>query len=182
MNMEMKKGMTECEAGLIGETTQRPGPVLCVLIMALDIVAGILAIEAEKAQHKKPKPQILQPGVGCINTSDTGHVIANLLGGCIYIRSKKELEEATANKKLAMGSLIFAWIILAVAFSCLIIGTTANSKSKKSCTILHTHFLSIGGTLCFIHALFAVAYYVSAAAVAREERKQHHPQAAPASV
>ena len=28
------------------------GPVLCVLIMALDIVAGILAIEAEKAQHK----------------------------------------------------------------------------------------------------------------------------------
>ncbi|WJZ96156.1 hypothetical protein VitviT2T_014868 [Vitis vinifera] len=170
------------------------GPILCILIMVLDIVAGILAIEAEKAQHKvtharlwifecrSPSHKSYNLGLAASIFLIMGQVTANLLGGCIYIRSKKELEEATANKKLAMGSLIFAWIILAVAFSCLIIGTTANSKSKKSCTILHTHFLSIGGVLCFIHALFSVAYYVSAAAVAREERKQHHPQAASASV
>lgn len=28
------------------------GPIVCILIMALDIVAGVLAIKAEKAPHK----------------------------------------------------------------------------------------------------------------------------------
>ncbi|KAJ9690142.1 hypothetical protein PVL29_012674 [Vitis rotundifolia] len=168
------------------------GPILCVLIMAFDMIAGILAIEAEKAQHKvkharlwifecrSPSHKSYNLGLAASILLILGHATANLLGGCIYIRSKKELDEATANKKLAVGSLIFAWIILAVAFSFLILGTLANSKSKKSCTILHTHFLLIGGALCFIHGLFSVAYYVSAAAVTREERKLHHPQAAPA--
>ncbi|CAK9142625.1 unnamed protein product [Ilex paraguariensis] len=99
------------------------------------------------------------------------HVIANLLGGCICIWSKEELFRATANKQLAVASLIFSWIILAIAFLMLILGTLANSKSRKVCGLSSHHLLSVGGILCFIHALFTVSYYVSVVAAKAEQKK-----------
>lgn len=62
---------------------------------------------------------------------------------------------------------------MGIAFILLISGTLANSKSRKNCGISHHSQLSIGGILCFIHGLFAVAYFISATAVVREERKLH---------
>lgn len=53
-------------------------------------------------------------------------------------------------------------IILAVGLSMLVIGIISNHKSRASCGFTHHHFLSIGGILCMVHALFAVAYYVTA--------------------
>lgn len=53
-------------------------------------------------------------------------------------------------------------IIVAVGLGMLVIGTTSNRKSRSSCGFTHHHFLSIGGILCMVHALFSVAYYVSA--------------------
>lgn len=61
--------------------------------------------------------------------------------------------------------------MLGVAFILLISGTLSNSKSRRDCGIAHHWLLSIGGILCFIHGLFSVAYYVSATAFIREEKK-----------
>lgn len=61
--------------------------------------------------------------------------------------------------------------MLAVGFSMLIIGTLANSRSRKSCGMLGHRSLSRGGIMCFIHGLFTVPYYVSATATRREEEK-----------
>lgn len=68
--------------------------------------------------------------------------------------------------------------MLGIAFILLISGTLANSRSRKHCGISHQRQLSIGGILCFIHGLFVVAYYISAAAVLHEDREphQHHGQ------
>ncbi|KAL4391690.1 hypothetical protein HN51_013119 [Arachis hypogaea] len=63
------------------------------------------------------------------------HAIAHLLGRCICIWSTQQYQTATANKQLALAFLIFSWIVLGVAFSMLIIGTLANSRSRKSCGI-----------------------------------------------
>ncbi|KAL6990855.1 Protein DESIGUAL 2 [Sarracenia purpurea var. burkii] len=160
------------------------GPIVCLMIMIMDIVAGILAIEAEMAQNKvkslsawviecrDPSNQAFKLGLAAIVLLVLAHTIANLLGGCICIRSKDELEKASANKQLAVASLIFSWIMLGVAFSMLIIGTLKNSRSRKSCAIAHSRLLSIGGILCFIHALFTVSYHVSATATVQEENKR----------
>ncbi|GFZ03175.1 transmembrane protein, putative [Actinidia rufa] len=162
------------------------GPVVCLLIMVMDIVAGILAIEAEIAQNKvkhltvwviecrDPSYEAFKLGLAAAVLLALAHTIANLLGGCICIWSKEELGKASANKQLAVASLVFSWILLAVAFSMLIIGTLSNSSSRKSCGIADHRLLSIGGILCFIHGLFIVAYYVSATAVVREEKKTQH--------
>ncbi|CAK9155014.1 unnamed protein product [Ilex paraguariensis] len=158
--------------------------------MALDFTAGILGIEAEIAENKvkhlklwifdcrDPSYTAFKLSLAAAVLLALAHVIANLLGGCICIWSKEELDRATANKQLAAASLIFSWVILAVAFSMLILGTLSNSTSRKDCGISHHRLMSIGGVLCFIHGLFAVAYYVSAVAAIAEEKKlnQHHHQ------
>ncbi|GAV74991.1 DUF1218 domain-containing protein [Cephalotus follicularis] len=160
------------------------GFLVCLLIMVMDIVAGILGIEAEMAQNKvkhlrvwifecrDPSYQAFKLGLASALLLALAHAIANLLGGCICIWSRKEYVESSANKQLAVASLIFSWIILAVAFSMLIMGTLTNSRSRKYCGISHHRLFSIGGILCFIHGLFAVAYYVSATASIREEKNR----------
>lgn len=65
-------------------------------------------------------------------------------------------------------------LILAVAFSLLIVGAVGNAQKKSSCGILHDRFLSVGGILCFLHGLFTIAFYVSASAAAREAKSPPH--------
>ncbi|KAK4770747.1 hypothetical protein SAY87_031279 [Trapa incisa] len=156
------------------------GLLVCLLIMAMDVVAGILGIQAEIAENKvkhlkvwviecrDPSHQAFKLGLAAAILLVVAHAIGNLLGGCICIWSKEDLDSATANKQLAVASLIFSWIIMAVGFLMLILGALSNSKSRRSCGITHHRLLSIGGVLCFIHGLFTVAYYVSAKATIKE--------------
>ncbi|KAI4299241.1 hypothetical protein L6164_032718 [Bauhinia variegata] len=160
------------------------GFLVCILVMVLDIVAGILGIQAEIAQNKTrhtklwivecrdPSYQAFKLGLAAAIFLALAHAIANLLGGCICIRSKEEYGKATANKQLAIAFLIFSWILLAVGLSMLITGTMANSGSRQNCGISRLRLLTIGGVLCFFHGVFIVAYYVSATATRREEKRQ----------
>ncbi|KAG5234819.1 transmembrane protein [Salix suchowensis] len=165
------------------------GFLVCLLIMVLDVAAGILGIEAEVAQNKvkhlkmwvfecrDPSSQAFKLGLAAVILLSLAHIIATLLGGCTCMWSKEELNKASANKLLAVASLFLSWIILAIGFSLLIIGTMANSKSRKLCGISHNRVLSIGGILCFVHGLFTVSYYVSATATARDVSRHQDPNA-----
>ncbi|KAK3445966.1 hypothetical protein EUGRSUZ_A01737 [Eucalyptus grandis] len=153
------------------------GILVCILIIGLDIAAGILGLEAEVEQNKErhmrlwifeckePSPEAFKLGFGAAVFLALAHVIANLLGGCYNcICTQDELQKASPNRQLTIACLVFTWIILAIGLSLLVIGTLANRKSRGSCGISHHHFLSIGGIVCFVHGLFSVAYYVSATA------------------
>ncbi|GMY09957.1 protein VASCULATURE COMPLEXITY AND CONNECTIVITY-like [Fagus crenata] len=158
------------------------GALICLLIVAMDVMAGILGIEAEIAQNKvkhlrlwifeckEPSQQAFKLGLGAAALLGIAHVIANLLGGCnnCNICSQQEFEKASPSKQLSQACLIFTWIIFAVGLSMLAIGTLSNHKSRASCGFSHHHFLSIGGILCFVHALFCVSYYVSTTATLSE--------------
>ncbi|CAL0309469.1 unnamed protein product [Lupinus luteus] len=162
------------------------GFLICILVMVMDIVAGILGIQAEIAQNKvkhvkmlifecrDPSHKAFEMGLSAAILLVLAHTIANLLGGCICVWSTQQYHNATANRQLTVIFLIFSWIAFGVAFSLLIIGTLANSKSRESCGILNHHLLSIGGIMCFIHGLFTVPYYVSATATRREEKRQQN--------
>ncbi|KAG6778647.1 hypothetical protein POTOM_014985 [Populus tomentosa] len=163
------------------------GILVSLLIIALDVVAGILGIEADMAQNKvkhlkmwvfecrDPSYQAFKLGLAAILFLPLAHIIANLLGGCTCMWSKEDFRKASSTRKLAVASLFFSWILLAIGFTMLIIGTMANSKSRKSCGLSYHHILSIGGILCFIHGIFAVAYYVSATASARDHPRRPTP-------
>ncbi|XP_042478146.1 uncharacterized protein LOC122059432 [Macadamia integrifolia] len=159
------------------------GALICLLIVVMDIAAGILGIQAESAQDKvkdlrflifeckEPSHEAFLLGLAAAAILALAHVIANLLGGCICVFSKDELERSSANRQLAVACLFVSWIMVVVGCGMLIIGALANNKSRGSCGFSHHHFLSIGGIVCFVHGLFCVAYYVSANATTGEEDK-----------
>ncbi|XP_062106181.1 protein VASCULATURE COMPLEXITY AND CONNECTIVITY [Humulus lupulus] len=153
------------------------GVLVCFLIVTIDVVAGILGIQAEVEQNKvkhlrlwifecrDPSEAAFKLGLAAGALLVLAHVLANLLGGCQNcICSQDELQKASPNRQLSVACLIFTWIILAVGLSMLVIGTLSNNKARASCGFTHHHFLSIGGILCFVHALFSVAYYITATA------------------
>ncbi|XP_076948752.1 protein DESIGUAL 2-like [Bidens hawaiensis] len=169
-------------------------PFVCLLIIVMDLTAGILGIEAEVAQNKvqnlkvwilecrDPSYKAFKLGFVALVFLTFAHAIANLFGGCHVVWSKPELERATSNKQLAMVSLFLSWITLIIGFWMLIAGVLANTESRKSCGVSNHRYLSIGGIACIMHGMFAVSYYISAMAVEKEEKKMNphgppmHPQ------
>ncbi|XP_074324502.1 protein DESIGUAL 2 [Apium graveolens] len=174
---------------LVMANSKNIGPFICLLIIVVDVIAGMLGIEAEISQNKvkqlrvwifecrDPSYQAFKLGFAAALLLAFAHVLANMLGGCICMWSTEELDKSSSNKQLAVSSLVLSWIILVIAFSMLIAGALSNSHSRANCGVSHHRFLSIGGVLCFLHGLFAVAYYISATATLAEENKLH--QAAP---
>ncbi|OIT03451.1 PREDICTED: uncharacterized protein LOC109225534 [Nicotiana attenuata] len=145
-----------------------------LLIVAFDIVAGILGYKAEASENQekqqtlwlfescnKPSHEAFVFGLAAATLLGIAHVLANLLGGC-SVCTTDDIRKATPIKQLSIACLVFTWIIFAVGLGMLVIGTKANHKSRTSCGFIHHNYLSIGGILCFVHALFSVAYYVAA--------------------
>ncbi|KAL8136778.1 hypothetical protein V2J09_002779 [Rumex salicifolius] len=168
-------------AGKMARMVRAIGPVICLMLVVMDIVAGILGIEAQIAQSKgrymkvlifecrEPSHEAYKLGMAAAIILALAHSIANALGGCVCIFSREELDRSSQNKKMAAGSLILSWIILIFAFSLLVIGAMSNSRSRENCGYSHQHALAIGGMLCFIHGFFLVPYYVSSTAASEEE-------------
>ncbi|AES67298.1 hypothetical protein MtrunA17_Chr2g0323081 [Medicago truncatula] len=152
------------------------GIFLCLLIVIMDVTAGILGIEAEIAQNKvkhlrlwifecrDPSHKAFMFGLAASILLSLAHVIANLLGGCGCFCFQQDIQKSSPNRQLSMAILILTWIVLAVGLSMLVIGTKTNNRSSGTCGFTDHHFLSIGGILCFVHGLFCVSYYVSATA------------------
>ncbi|KAL1362892.1 hypothetical protein HN51_011101 [Arachis hypogaea] len=152
------------------------GICLCLLILIMDVGAGILGFEAEIAQNKvkhmrvwifecrEPSHKAFMMGLGAAVLLGLSHAIANLLGGCNCLCSHHDYDKASSTIQLSTLCLILTWVVLAVGMSMLVIGAMSNNRSDGSCGFSHHHFLSIGGILCFVHGLFSVAYYVSATA------------------
>ncbi|XP_022873538.1 uncharacterized protein LOC111392422 [Olea europaea var. sylvestris] len=103
--------------------------LVCLAIAIMDITAGIMGIQAEIEQHKvqhlrawnfecrEPDNHAFKHGITAIVLLLMAHVIANLLGRCICIRSKEELYHASPSKQLASASLILSWYLCQKATS-----------------------------------------------------------------
>ncbi|CAM0910925.1 unnamed protein product [Alopecurus aequalis] len=156
--------------------------IVCVLVLALDITAGILGFQAQAAQNKTKKVTVLfiqcekpvykayQLGLAAAVILVVAHAVANFLGGCACICSQVEFVRASINRKLAATLIVLSWIALIVGFSLLLAGAMSNSKSKTSCGFVHGKTLGLGGIMCFVHGGITVAYYVTATAAAHEIR------------
>ncbi|KAG8086750.1 hypothetical protein GUJ93_ZPchr0010g7493 [Zizania palustris] len=154
--------------------------LVCAVILALDVTAGILGIQAQAAQNKTEKVTVLfvqcerpvyrayQLGLAAAVLLVAAHAVANFLGGCACICSQMEFIRASINRKLAATLILLSWIALVAGFSLLLAGAMPNSKSKTSCGLVHGHTLALGGIICFVHGGITVAYYVTAHAAARE--------------
>lgn len=97
------------------------GILVCLLLVILDVAAGILGIQAEVEQNKvqdlkvwifecrDPSYEAFKLGLAATVLLVLAQVISNLLAGCICIQSKEELDKASSNKQLAFASFVFQW-------------------------------------------------------------------------
>ncbi|XP_037476862.1 uncharacterized protein LOC119354250 [Triticum dicoccoides] len=157
--------------------------VVCLLIVAMDVVAGVLGIHAEKAQSqgrhlkilfiecRQPVPQAYKLGIAAAAVLAASHAIANIVGGCSCTwPCCSGGRRSSPNRQMASFALVLTWMVLLVGLALLIFGALPNSKKVMAeCGVVRHRFLSIGGILCFVHAVFCLVYYVSANAAAREE-------------
>ncbi|KAL2524614.1 Protein of unknown function (DUF1218) [Abeliophyllum distichum] len=155
------------------------GIFACLLIVALDVAAGIIGIKADMAQNqekhlrlwifecKEPSHEAYLLGLAASGLLCIAHVIANLVGGC-NLCTQEDIQKASPSRQLSMACLVLTWVIMVIGLSMLVIGTLSNRKSRASCGLTHHHFLSIGGVVCMVHSLFSVGYYVTVTAALSE--------------
>ncbi|XP_052177105.1 protein VASCULATURE COMPLEXITY AND CONNECTIVITY-like [Diospyros lotus] len=155
------------------------GIFACLLIVVMDIAAGILGIKAEAAQNqvkhmrlwlfecKEPSHEAFTLGLAAAALLVLAHVLANLIGGCSFC-TQEDIQKASPSRQCSLLCLLLTWVVLAVGLGLLVIGTLSNNKSRASCGLTHHHYLSLGGILCFVHAGFSVGYYVIATATPTE--------------
>ncbi|CAA6671912.1 unnamed protein product [Spirodela intermedia] len=172
----------------------------CLLILILDVVAGVLGIEAQISQNKgkhvkvlffeckEPSHEAYRLGLAAAALLGVAHVVANLLGGCNCICSKEEMGRSSAGRKLASGlssshgnlrrrfflpdDRLPGGLLPAAHWA------MSNSKSRATCGLAHHNFLSVGGILCFVHALFCMVYCGLAAAAHWEDKRMRRKEAA----
>lgn len=60
---------------------------------------------------RDPSYQAFKLGLAAAILMALAHVIANLFGKCICMWSKEDFAKASANKQLAVTSLIFSWYV-----------------------------------------------------------------------
>ncbi|TKY66938.1 hypothetical protein E2542_SST09829 [Spatholobus suberectus] len=122
--------------------------ILCLLIVMMDVTAGILGLEAEIAQNKKAKSSSPHDGVECSNAFSRSPC---------YSQFAMWLHLHCEDCLLVLG---------AVGFGTLVMGTIANESSHGPCGFSdHPGFLKFGGICCFAHGLCCAAYYVLATTV-----------------
>lgn len=150
--------------------------LLCIIVLALDIAAGILGIHAYMAQNqvkyvrfifvecREPSHPAFQLGVAAASVLLIAHIIANVGGGCICYGSSEELRNSLVNRQIAGVSHFLAWIVLGLGFGFLVIGAMSNNHSRDTCSISRHKFLWIGGMLCFVHGAVITVYYITATA------------------
>ncbi|EAZ41461.1 protein VASCULATURE COMPLEXITY AND CONNECTIVITY-like [Oryza sativa Japonica Group] len=154
--------------------------LVCVVILALDVTAGILGLQAQIAQNKvktvrmlfieceQSSSKVYQLGLAAAVLLVAAHAVANFLGGCACICSQMEFIRASIKRKLAATLIVLSWLALIAGFSLLLAGAMRNSNPRRNCSFAQGHTLDLGGILCFVHAGVTVAYYVTANAAAYE--------------
>ncbi|KAH9604595.1 hypothetical protein KSS87_016594 [Heliosperma pusillum] len=97
------------------------GFFVCLMIIALDIGAGICGFEAEmaadKVKHLKlwifecrdPSNEAFKFGVAAAGLMALAQIIANLCGGCFCFFSHSDFQKATPNRQLTTACLLFSW-------------------------------------------------------------------------
>ena len=116
--------------------------VICLLVLAMDVAAGVLGVHACDERHR------------FLHASSTP------------TRGK----EIKGNLALQTNNARF--FALLTSDSCRASCVEQDGPRRRARAAGPRHrFLSISGVLCFVHALFCAVYYASASAAAREDRR-----------
>ncbi|XP_027348217.1 uncharacterized protein LOC113859710 [Abrus precatorius] len=148
---------------------KKVGIIVCLLILVLDVVAGILGLEGEMAQNKvrslrllifecrEPSHQAFVLGTRAALLLGLTHVVTNLMG--LYNCIRKFL----FFRLFLLACFILTWIVWGIGIFLLLTVSKSNNRSNGSCAFSKNRLLFIGGICCFLHGPFCIVYYLLSA-------------------
>uniref|UniRef100_A0A0Q3R7R8 Uncharacterized protein n=1 Tax=Setaria italica TaxID=4555 RepID=A0A0Q3R7R8_SETIT len=117
--------------------------IVCLLVLAMDVTAGVLGIHAEKAQSqgrhlrilfvecRQPVRRAYELGVAAAAVLAASHAIANAAGGCACSCSGDKLRRSSPNRQMASFALVLTWMILVVGLALLVLGALPTEHSWR---------------------------------------------------
>ncbi|KAL6856887.1 hypothetical protein ACP4OV_018269 [Aristida adscensionis] len=153
----------------------RMGASIVLVILALDIAAGMLAFKAQAADNKAEKVVIFfiryrepdhhayQLGLAGAGLLLLAHAISTcfILGGFSWLYYYPGPQVAPLWASFSRAFAATSWIIFVVAMSLLLLAAEASTKTWR---FVHINAAALGGYLCFIHGLVIVLHHVTATA------------------
>ncbi|KAG7653152.1 hypothetical protein ISN44_As01g004500 [Arabidopsis suecica] len=162
-----------------GNKTEKKGCLISVIIVCIvltvgfDIVAGFVGLQAEAAQQdvkdnklecQAPSKTAFVLGIIAVSCLAAAHLSANVIG-CSISNLFQALGALPKNKITTyfnMTCLCISWIVGIAGALILAVGIWSNRESRSECVFTNkVHVFSIGGKVCFLHAIVSVIYYIS---------------------
>ncbi|XP_066311071.1 protein VASCULATURE COMPLEXITY AND CONNECTIVITY-like [Miscanthus floridulus] len=155
--------------------------IVCAVVLALDMAAGILAILAQDARNKV-KCDVLghRLGVAASVLFIAAHLSANISGCCncscncnccgYSYSCRQQLMDIRASMSKRM-KLTITWVSLAV----FLVGGVLLVAATRWFGFVHGHAVGIGAILCFVHSGIIIGFYMPAIIGGCCEAPQEHP-------
>ncbi|CAG7909183.1 hypothetical protein BRARA_J00351 [Brassica rapa] len=147
--------------------------VVCIfLIVGLDVIAGLVAIQAEVAQEevkhmkvwllecKAPSQKAFVLGIIALACLAAAHIFAVMIG-CSLSNIFKVLAVPKMCAYINIACLSLTWIVATAGAGILTMGIWTNRESRSKCGFTNKHLLSFGGKVCFLHAIISVVLYLT---------------------
>ncbi|CAN6830252.1 unnamed protein product [Brassica oleracea] len=152
--------------------------VLSIFFMVgLDVFAGFVAKLAEVAQQeahtvaecKSPSKKAFVLGLTALGCLLAAHFIAVAIG-CIISDSHTIVtvfpivtvfSAPKITQRVTMACIYLTWIVATAGAGILTMGIWMNRESRSECGYTNKHFLSLGGKVCFLHAIVSVLMYLA---------------------
>ncbi|KAG2324143.1 hypothetical protein Bca4012_038534 [Brassica carinata] len=163
MGEEENRGKSGCFSVMI---------VFCLfLIVGLDVIAGVVAMQAEVAQQevkhtrvlflecKSPSQKAFVLGIIALGCLAAAHILAIMIG-CSISNMFKVLAVPMI-PYINMACLALTWVVAVAGAGILTMGIWTNRESRSKCGFTNKSFLSIGGKVCFLHAIVSVILYLT---------------------
>ncbi|KAJ4878652.1 hypothetical protein Rs2_43670 [Raphanus sativus] len=143
-------------------------------MVGLDVVGGFVAMEAEVAQQevktrvwslecKSPSKKAFVLGLIALGCLLAAHFIAVMIGCFISKINAYTLPgfEHKTTIRIHVACLSLTWVVAIAGAGILTIGIWKNRESRSDCGFTNKHFLTLGGRVCFLHAIVSLVMYVA---------------------
>eukprot|EP00252_Welwitschia_mirabilis_P016668 TRINITY_DN3689_c0_g1_i1.p1 TRINITY_DN3689_c0_g1~~TRINITY_DN3689_c0_g1_i1.p1 ORF type:complete len:147 (-),score=3.19 TRINITY_DN3689_c0_g1_i1:25-465(-) len=126
------------------------------------MVMQVRHVEFLFIECRRPSHEAYALGIAAASLLLLAHVIANVAGGCICFGSREQFEQSPTTRQVAGICLVLMWLVLAIAFTLLVLGAMYNEDQRNlSCSLSRHKFLWIGALLCFVHGAVSAAFYAA---------------------
>ncbi|KAH0876640.1 hypothetical protein HID58_064034 [Brassica napus] len=134
--------------------------------MEAEVAQQEVKTRAWSLECKSPSKKAFMLGLIALGCLLAAHFITVMIGciiSAINIADRLPGFEHTTSRRIHMACISLTWIVATAGAGILTMGIWMNRESRPECGFTNKHFLSLGGKVCFLHAIVSVLILCSPA-------------------